>query len=133
MLLTGACTNALETNGLDSFVGFLHTDRPGRHSLALDLMEELRPCFADRFVLTLINNRVIKPKDFLKTESGAVTIKEDARKILLSLLQEKKRDIITHPYLDEKVPLGLVPYVQAQLLARHLRGDLEEYPPFLLK
>ncbi|MBR3382846.1 MAG: type I-C CRISPR-associated endonuclease Cas1 [Clostridia bacterium] len=133
MLLAGACTNALEANGLDSFVGFMHTDRPGRHSLALDLMEELRPCLADRFVLTLINNRMIKASDFIKTESGAVMIKDDARKSLLASWQEKKREVVTHPYLGEKVSLGLVPYVQAQLLARYLRGDLEEYPPFLLK
>ena len=133
MLLASACTNALEANGLDSFVGFLHTDRPGRHSLALDLMEELRPCIADRFVLTLINNRVMKPEDFIRTESAAVTIKDDARKVLLSSWQERKRETISHPFLDEKIPVGLIPYVQAQLLARSLRGDLEEYPPFLLK
>ena len=99
----------------------------------LDLMEELRPCLADRFVLTLINNRMIKASDFIKTESGAVMIKDDARKSLLASWQEKKREVVTHPYLGEKVSLGLVPYVQAQLLARYLRGDLEEYPPFLLK
>ena len=133
MLLAGACTNALEANGLDSFVGFLHSDRPGRHSLSLDLMEELRPCLADRFVLTLINNRVIQPDDFVKSESGAVSIKDESRRKLLSSWQEKKREVITHPYLDEKIPIGLIPFVQAQLLARHLRGDVEEYPPFLLK
>lgn len=133
MLLASTCTNALEANGLDSFVGFLHTDRPGRHSLALDLMEELRPCMADRFVLTLINNRVVKHEDFIKTESGAVSIKDDARKALLTAWQERKREVIMHPFLDEKIPIGLIPYVQAQLLARYLRGDLEEYPPFLLK
>lgn len=133
MLLAGACTNALEANGLDSFVGFLHADRPGRHSLALDLMEELRPCLGDRFVLTLINNRVLQPDDFITSESGAVSIKDDARRKLLAAWQEKKREVITHPYLDEKLPVGLVPFVQAQLLARRLRGDLEDYPPFLLK
>ena len=133
MLLTSACTNALEANGLDSFVGFLHTDRPGRHSLALDLMEELRPCLADRFVLTLINNRMVKAEDFIKTESGAVSIRDDARKTLLSSWQERKREVVTHPFLEEKIPIALIPYVQAQLLARYLRGDLEEYPPFLLK
>lgn len=133
MLLASACANALEANGLDSFVGFLHTDRPGRHSLALDLMEELRPCLADRFVLTLINNRVLQPDDFESSESGAVMIRDSARKRLLSSWQEKKREVISHPFLEEKLPVGLIPYVQAQLLARYLRGDLEEYPPFLLK
>ena len=133
MLLAGLCANALEAVGLDSYVGFLHRDRPGRASLALDLMEELRPFFADRFVLTLINNRIVQPHDFEKQESGAVSISDDARKRLLTAWQERKRDTITHPYLCEKIPLGLVPYVQSQLLARFLRGDIDGYPPFMMR
>ncbi len=133
MLLTGMCANAAEAVGLDSYVGFLHRDRPGRTSLALDLMEELRPCMADRFVLTLINNRVVSPENFVFTESGAVMLTDSARKSLLNAWQNKKQETIQHPFLKEKIPWGLVPFVQAQLLSRHIRGDLEEYPPFLWK
>ena len=132
-LLSNDCASALESVGLDSYVGFLHRDRPGRSTLALDLMEELRPCMADRFVLTMLNNRKLKPADFDWRENGSVTMKDDARRIFLKSWQEKKRDAITHPYLGEKIPWGLVPYVQALLLARTLREDLEEYPPFLWK
>ena len=132
-LLAHDCASALESVGLDSYAGFLHRDRPGRSSLALDLMEELRPCIADRFVLTLINNRIIKPEDFEIRESGAVYLKEDSRKSVLSHWQQRKQEQITHPYLDEKIPWGLVPYLQALLLARYLRGDLDDYPPFLWK
>ena len=96
-------------------------------------MEELRPCFADRFVLTLINNRMIKPSDFVFRESGEVLLTEDGHRIFLQKWQDRKRETITHPFLEEKLPLGLVPYVQSLLLARYLRGDLEEYPPFLWK
>ena len=119
--------------GLDSYVGFLHRDRPGRVSLALDLMEELRPCMADRFVLTLINNRMIASTDFEFLESGAVFIRDEARRAFLQAWQAKKQESITHPYLKEKLPWGLVPYIQALLLARYLRGDLDGYPPFLWK
>lgn len=132
-LLAHDCASALESVGLDSYAGFLHRDRPGRSSLALDLMEELRPCIADRFVLTLINNRIIKPEDFEVRESGAVYLKEDSRKSVLSHWQQRKQEQIIHPYLDEKIPWGLVPYLQALLLARYLRGDLDDYPPFLWK
>ncbi len=132
-LLANDCASALESVGLDSYVGFLHRDRPGRASLALDLMEELRPCLADRFVLTLINNKVVQANDFCKSEDGAVRMTDDARKKFLKNWQERKQDTITHPYLEEKIPWGLVPYLQALLLARHLRGDLEDYPPFLWK
>ena len=132
-LLASDCANALESVGLDSFVGFLHRDRPGRKSLALDLMEELRPCFADRFVLTLVNSRRISGEDFEVTQSGAVLLTEDGRKKFLKAWQERKQEPITHPYLQEKIPWGLVPYVQALLLARCLRGDLDGYPPFLWK
>ena len=132
-LLSNICTSALESVGLDSYVGFLHRDRPGRTSLALDLMEELRPCMADRFVITLINNRMIHPKHFQMEDSGAILLTEEGRRIFLKAWQEKKHDILTHPYLGEKLPWGLIPYIQATLLARHIRGDLDEYPPFLWK
>lgn len=132
-LLANDCAAALQSVGLDSYVGFLHRDRPGRSSLALDLMEELRPCMADRFVLTLINNRMIKAGDFIQRENGSVQLQDDARKVFLKYWQEKKRDTITHPYLGEKTPWGLVPFLQALLLARYLRGDLDGYPPFLWK
>lgn len=132
-LLSNMVAAALETVGLDPYVGFLHTDRPGRKSLALDLMEELRSVFADRFVLTLINKKMINASGFVKKEDGAVIMDDDTRKIILKLWQEKKMDIIKHPFLEEKIEWGLVPYVQAMLLARYIRGDLEEYPPFLWK
>ena len=132
-LLSHDCASALESVGLDSYVGFLHRDRPGRESLALDLMEELRPCMADRFVLTLVNNRMIKPEDFQTQDSGAVLLTEDGRKKFLKAWQERKRDTLTHPYLSEKMSWGMIPYVQALLLARYLRGDLDGYPPFLWK
>lgn len=132
-LLTNDCASALESVGLDSYVGFMHRDRPGRLSLALDLMEELRPCLADRFVLTIINNRVLTGSDFDQKENGAVHMTDTARKKFLKNWQERKQEVITHPYLDKKIPWGLVPYVQALLLARHLRNDLDAYPPFLWK
>lgn len=132
-LLANDCAAALESVGLDSYVGFLHRDRPGRVSLALDLMEELRPCMADRFVLTLVNNRVVGEGDFDRRENGAVFLNDAGRRAFLNHWQQRKRETLTHPYLREKVSWGLIPYVQALLLARHLRGDLEEYPPFLWK
>ena len=132
-LLANDCAAALEAVGLDAYVGFLHRDRPGRTSLALDLMEELRPCFADRFVLSLINNRVMQKGDFEHTDSGAVLLTADGRKKFLQAWQERKRETITHPYLKEKLAWGLVPYVQALLLAQYLRDDLDAYPPFLWK
>ena len=132
-LLGNDCAAALESVGLDAYVGFLHRDRPGRTSLALDLMEEMRPCFADRFVLSLINNRVVRDDYFEHTDSGAVLLTGDGRKKFLQAWQERKRETITHPYLKEKIAWGLVPYVQALLLARYLRDDLDAYPPFLWK
>ena len=132
-LLSNDCASALESVGLDSYVGMLHRDRPGRESLALDLMEELRPCFADRFVLTLINNRIIGAQDFERAESGSVRLSDGGRKRFLKTWQERKQEAVTHPYLKEKMSWGLVPYVQSLLLARHIRGDLDEYPPFLCK
>lgn len=132
-LLANDCAAALEANGLDAYVGFLHRDRPGRKSLALDLEEELRAPFADRLVLTLINNRTIQDKHFDCQEGGAVLLNDAGRKIFLKHWQEKKRDEITHPFLKEKMPWGLVPHVQSLLLARCIRGDLDAYPPFLWK
>lgn len=132
-LLAHDCASALESVGLDSYVGFLHRDRPGRTSLALDLMEELRPCMADRFVLTLINNRVVKAADFQYMESGAVLLTDEGRKVFLKNWQGRKKETLNHPYLAEKLPWGMIPYIQALLLARYLRGDLDAYPPFLWK
>ncbi len=132
-LLAHDVESALESVGLDPAVGFLHRDRPGRPSLALDLMEELRPHLADRMVLSMINLQKIKARAFRKTESGAVLMDDDSRKQMLVSYQERKREEITHPFLDEKIPVGLVPYVQALLLARHVRGDLDAYPPFIWK
>lgn len=132
-LLTNQITSALETVGLDPYVGYLHTDRPGRASLSLDLIEELRAVFADRFVLSLINKRIVNGKNFYKKENGAVLMDDELRKKVLTEWQNRKREIITHPYLGEKVEWGMVPYVQAMLLARYLRGDLDGYPVFLWK
>lgn len=132
-LLGNDCASALMSVGLDPYVGFMHSDRPGRTSLALDLMEELRPVFADRFILTLINNRVLDRGDFVRHESGAVQLIDDGRKRFLSEWQKKKKEELTHPFLEEKITWGMVPYAQAMLLARHLRGDIDQYPPFFWK
>lgn len=130
-ILANNCAAALEGVGLDSYVGFLHRDRPGRYSLALDLMEELRPIMADKFVITLINNRIVKPNDFIIRENGEALLNEEGRRKFFSAWQNKLKEQITHPFLKEKIVWGLVPHVQAMLLARHLRDDLEEYPAFL--
>ena len=127
-LLANTIESALESVGLDPYVGFMHTDRPGRASLALDLIEELRSVLADRFVLTMINKKMITGRGFSKKE-----MKDDTKKLILTAWQNKKKDVITHPYLGEKVEWGMIPFVQAMLLARHLRGDIDEYPPFLWK
>ena len=111
----------------------MHTDRPGRVSLALDMMEELRPVLVDRFVLTMINRKMVNKKDFSVKEDGAVLISDKCRKLLLTEWQNKKKDVITHPYLGDKVEWGMIPYAQAMLLARYLREDLDEYPPFFWK
>ncbi|WP_251553916.1 type I-C CRISPR-associated endonuclease Cas1c [Neobacillus muris] len=132
-LLANDMASALEGVGLDAYVGFLHRDRPGRASLALDVMEELRGVYADRFVLSLINKKVVNKDDFLKKENGAVIMTDEARKKFLSAWQTRKQEKITHPYLGEKIAWGLVPHAQALLLARYLREDLDEYPPFLWK
>ena len=130
VLLANECASALLSVGLDPYVGFFHTDRPGRKSLALDLMEEFRSVYAERFVLTMINNQVIKNDDFEIQDTGAVLLKDEARKTFISRWQERKRSEMMHPYLQEKIPWGLAMYVQALLLARYLRNDLDQYPPF---
>ena len=132
-LLTREVQAALETVGLDPAAGYLHTLRPGRPSFALDMMEELRAPLADRLVLTLINTRVLQKQHFRTQAGGAVLLTDDGRKLLLNAWQSRKKEEITHPYLKEKLPWGLIPYVQALLLARYLRGDLDAYPPFLWK
>lgn len=132
-LLAHDCAGALEGAGLDPYVGFLHRDRPGRASLALDLMEELRPLLGDRFCISLINQRILRPNHFEEKENGTVLLTDEGRKVVLTNWQEKKREELRHPFLEEKIPWGLVPFVQALLLARCLRGDLDGYPPFLWK
>jgi CRISPR-associated protein Cas1 len=132
-LLYSNVTGALETVGLDPAVGFMHRFRSGRNSLALDMIEELRPYLADRLALTLVNRNQIKPKDFTVKENGAVLLNDDGRKLVLDAWQTRKRDTITHPFLNEKLEIGLIPYVQSMLLARHIRGDIDAYPPFLMK
>ena len=131
VLLTHDCRSALESCGLDAQCGFLHRDRPGRPSLALDLMEEFRPFLADRAALTLFNRQQITLRDFEISENGAYTLKEDARKTVLQHWQERKQTEIVHPFLEERVTIGLLPHLQARLLARTLRGDLDAYPAFL--
>lgn len=133
VLLTSMCTSALESVGLDPYVGFMHTIRPGRKSLALDLVEELRSVFADGFVITLINKKIILSKNFIEQEDGAVLLNDECKKIFFKYWQQKKLEVIEHPYLKEKVEWGMVPYVQALLLSRYLRGDLDSYPAFFWK
>jgi CRISPR-associated protein Cas1 len=124
--LEGAC----EAAGLDPAVGFLHRDRPGRASLALDLMEELRPILADRLALSLINRQQVRPAGFVTTDSGAVLMDDKTRKAVLVAYQERKQETVQHPFIGENIPWGMLVHVQAQLLARHLRGDLDEYPAY---
>ena len=132
-MLMHDCRSACESCGLDAQCGFLHRDRPGRPSLALDLMEEFRPVLADRMALSLFNRQQLTAADFQTKENGAVLLKDDSRKKVLTAWQERKRDEITHPFLDETTTVGLLPQLQARLLARHLRGDLDAYPAFLWK
>lgn len=132
-LLTHDCRSAAESVGLDPAVGFLHRDRPGRPSLALDLMEELRPVFADRLALSLLNRRQLRRKDFEFRDGGAVLLNEDGRRTVLTAWQERKKEERRHAFIEETAPFGLVPHLQAQLLARHLRGDLDAYPPWFWK
>lgn len=130
-ILTYEIQAALESVGLDSYVGFFHSDRPGRPGLALDMIEELRAYMVDRFVLTMINRQQIAPNDFEEKENQAVLLNDKGREKVLNEWQKRKQQEITHPFIKEQMPIGLIPYVQAQLLSRHLRGDLEAYPPFI--
>ena len=130
-ILTHDARSACESVGLDAAVGFLHRDRPGRPSLALDLIEEFRPFLVDRLVLSLINRRQVAASGFKKTASGAVEMDDKTRKQVLTAYQKRKQDTITHPFLNEKTTVGLLVHLQARLLARHLRGDLDAYPPFI--
>ncbi len=129
-LLTNDMRSALETVGLDPAVGFLHRDRPGRPSLALDLIEELRPYLVDRLALSLVNRKQVSSKGFEKRENQAVSMTADTRNAIISAWQRRKQEVITHPFLKEKTQIGLLPYVQALLMARYIRGDLDAYPPF---
>lgn len=131
-LLAHDVESALETVGLNPYVGFFHTDRPGRASLALDMMEELRPFMADRLALNLVNMKQVGRDDFLKKENGGVLLTETGREKVIGAWQKRKLDTITHPYLNEKIPVGLLPYVQAMLMARFLRGDIDGYPPYFM-
>lgn len=133
VLLAHDTGSALEGVGLDPAVGFLHRDRPGRASLALDLLEEFRACLADRLALSLVNRQQVRAKNFRKTESGAVLMDEEARKTVLIAYQNRKQEEIFHPFLEEKIPVGLLPHAQAILMARYIRGDLDAYPPFFWK
>lgn len=132
-LLRHDVESSLESVGLDPYVGFLHTDRPGRPSLALDLMEELRAPIADRLVLTLINRRQVRRDDFIEQEGGGILLEDKTRKAIISAWQMRKQEEIEHPFIKERIPLGLIPYVQSLLLARYLRGGLDAYPAFLWK
>jgi len=132
-LLTHDVTAALEAVGLDPAVGYLHRDRPGRPSLGLDLVEELRPVIADRLALSLVNRRQVQASGFRKTESGGVTMDDATRKEVLVAYQKRKQEEILHPFLQERAAFGLVPHLQATLLARFIRGDLDGYPSFLWK
>lgn len=131
-MMTIQCAASLEAVGLDPYVGFFHTDRPGRKSLALDMVEEQR-AYCDRFVLTLINKRYIQPDHFEVREDGAVLLNGNGRQVFLEHWQKRKYEELTHPYLCEKLEWGMLPYVQSLLLARYIRGDIDAYPPFLWK
>jgi CRISPR-associated protein Cas1 len=132
-LIANDVAAALESVGLDPYVGFMHTLRPGRTSLALDMMEELRAYLGDRLVLSLINRRQVNKKDFIRQGDESVLMTDSCRKELISTWQKRKKEIIEHPYLKEKIPVGLLPYVQAKLLSRFLRDELDDYPVFLMR
>lgn len=132
-ILAHDLATACEAVGLDPQMGFLHADRPGRCSLALDLMEEFRPWLADRLALSLINRQQLNAKDFKTEDNGAVTMSDSARKLVLQSWQQRKNEEMIHPFLNEKMTVGLIPFVQAQLMARWVRGDLDAYPPMFLK
>lgn len=130
-IVTADCASALESVGLDSYMGFYHALRPGRESLACDMVEEFR-CIVERFVLTMINLKIVQAEDFDVQVSGAVMLNDDGKKKLLARWQEKKRSEIKHPYLKQKIQLGLLPYVQSMLMAKYIRGEIDEYPCYLI-
>lgn len=132
-LIAHECAAALETVGLDPYVGFLHTIRPGRTSLALDLMEEMRAYLGDRLVLSLINRKQVSLSDFKHQGDQGVVMSDDARRTVITAWQSRKKELFNHPYLNEKIPIGLLPYIQAKLLAKYIRQDLDAYPVFLIK
>ena len=131
-LIASEVSSALESVGLDPYVGFFHTLRPGRTSLALDVMEELRAYLGDRLVLSLINRKQISIHDFVRQGEDGVVMTEEGRKIILTAWQSRKKETLTHPYLEEKISIGLLPHVQAMMLARYLRGEIDNYPVFLI-
>lgn len=131
-LIASDMASALETVGLDPYIGFLHTLRPGRASLALDMMEELRAYLGDRLILSLINRKQLTIRDFIRQGEDGVVMTDNGRKIILTAWQSRKKETIIHPYLGEKIPIGLLPYAQAMLFARFIRGDLDNYPVFLI-
>lgn len=132
-LICNEVVAALETVGLDPYLGFFHKLRPGRPSLALDLMEELRAYLGDRLVLSLINRRQVSPSGFVKQGEEGILMTDDCRNVVIKAYQNRKQEIITHPFLNEKLKIGLIPYVQAMLLARYIRKDLDDYPVFIIK
>lgn len=132
-LLAHEVQNALECTGLDPYVGYLHTDRPGRPGLALDLMEEFRPYLADRLVLSVINRKQVQAKGFINRGESGILMDDETRKEVITAWQKRKQEEIRHPFLDETIPIGLLPYAQALLFARHIRGDIEAYPVFIMK
>ena len=132
-MLANEATSALESVGLDPYVGFLHALRPGRASLALDMIEELRGYLADRLVLSMINRMQITKKDFIRQGTDMILLSEEGRQKVISAWQERKRETITHPFLGEKMPLGIIWHIQAQLLSRYIRGDIENYPVFVMR
>ncbi|MBR5169056.1 MAG: type I-C CRISPR-associated endonuclease Cas1 [Muribaculaceae bacterium] len=132
-LLAHEVQSALETVGLDPYVGFLHTDRPGRAGLALDMMEELRAYLVDRFVLSLINRKQVCAEDFIENGTDNIIMNDNCKKTVIAAWQKRKKDTMAHPFLKESVPIGLLPFIQAMLMARFLRGDLDNYPVFLIQ
>ena len=132
-LIANDCAAALETIGLDPYMGYLHTLRPGRTSLALDIMEEMRAYLGDRFVLSLINRKQLNINDFISQGDLGVIMTDSAKKTFIAAWQNRKKEIITHPFLNEKMPIGLLPYIQSMLLARYIRGDIDNYPVFIIK
>jgi CRISPR-associated protein Cas1 len=132
-LLSNEVASALESVGLDPYVGFMHTLRPGRMSLALDMMEEFRAYLGDRLVLSMINRRQVDKRDFIRQGDDSLLMTDSCKKNLITTWQKRKKEMIEHPYFKEKIPLGLLPYAQAMLLSRYMRGDIDDYPVFLMK